>query len=212
MKRGFVFFLFLVSTAPAQEARLSLPYTRLVLPNGLNVLLHEDHSTPTVSVNIWYHAGSAREKPGRTGFAHLFEHLMFEGSAHVAEGDFDNLLEAAGGDNNGSSSSDRTKYWENVPANAIELALFLESDRMGYLLEAMSPGKVDGQRDVVKNERRQSYENRPYGMSWIVVRENLYPSDHPYHWPTIGYMEGLTAASYLANFATWRFICFSLFV
>lgn len=196
MKRAIVLCVFFVSAVLAQEARLSLPYTRLVLPNGLNVLLHEDHSTPTVSVNIWYHAGSAREKPGRTGFAHLFEHLMFEGSAHVAEGDFDNLLEAAGGDNNGSTSSDRTNYWENVPANAIELALFLESDRMGYLLEAMSPGKVDGQRDVVKNERRQSYENRPYGMSWIVLRENLYPSDHPYHWPTIGYMDDLTAASY----------------
>ena len=203
MKRALLFCAFLVSVVSAQETRpsralewLSLPYTRFVLPNGLNVILHEDHSTPTISVNVWYHAGSAREKPGRTGFAHLFEHIMFEGSGHVAEGDFDNFLEAAGGDNNGSTTNDRTNYWENVPSNALELALFLESDRMGYLLRAMSPAKVDGQRDVVKNERRQSYENRPYGMAGIVIDENLFPSDHPYHWPTIGYMEDLTAASY----------------
>jgi zinc protease len=166
------------------------------LPNGLNVILHEDHSTPTVAVNVWYHAGSAREKTGRTGFAHLFEHILFEGSGHVAEGDFDNLLEAAGANNNGSTTPDRTNYYETMPSNALELALFLESDRMGYLLEAMSPEKVDGQRDVVKNERRQRYENQPYGMAWIALNENLYPNDHPYHWPTIGYMEDLTAASY----------------
>jgi zinc protease len=162
----------------------------------LNVILHEDHSTPTVSVNIYYHVGSGREKPGRTGFAHLFEHIMFEGSGHVPEGKFDEWLEAAGGDNNGSTNTDRTNYWENIPSSALELALFLESDRMGYLLNAMSPEKVDGQREVVKNERRQSYENRPYGMASIMISENLFPPDHPYHWPTIGSMEDLTAASY----------------
>ncbi|MDZ7291653.1 MAG: insulinase family protein [candidate division KSB1 bacterium] len=196
MKRILYLIVLFNAITQAQEINLRVPYTRFVLPNGLNVILHEDHSTPRVSVNVWYHAGSAREKPGRTGFAHLFEHIMFEGSGHVPEGDFDNLLEAAGGDNNGSTNNDRTNYFENVPSNALELALFLESDRMGYLLDAMSPVKVDGQRDVVKNERRQSYENRPYGMAWITLGENLYPVDHPYHWPVIGYMDDLTAASY----------------
>ena len=180
----------------AQNTRLNVPYTRFVLPNGLNVILHEDHTTPMVSVNVWYNVGSGREKPGRTGFAHLFEHIMFEGSGHVPEGKFDQWLEAAGGNNNGSTDGDRTNYWENIPSNALELALFLESDRMGYLLDAMSPAKVDGQRDVVKNERRQSYENRPYGMAWLTLPENLYPADHPYHWSTIGSMEDLSAASY----------------
>jgi len=196
MKWSLFLFLFLSSTAIAQSLRISVPYSEFVLPNGLTVILHEDHSTPTVSVNIWYHVGSGREKPGRTGFAHLFEHIMFEGSGHVPEGKFDEWLEATGGDNNASTSSDRTNYWENIPSNALELALFLESDRMGYLLNAMSPAKVDGQRDVVKNERRQSYENRPYGMADIELDENLYPSNHPYHWPTIGSMEDLSAASY----------------
>jgi zinc protease len=121
---------------------------------------------------------------------------MFEGSGHVPEGKFDEWLEAAGGDNNGSTSTDRTNYWINLPSNALELALFLESDRMGYLPDAMSKEKVDGQRDVVKNERRQSYENRPYGMSSIILDENLFPPSHPYHWPTIGSMQDLSAASY----------------
>ena len=181
----------------AQETpRLAIPYTQFTLPNGLDVILHEDHSVPLVAVDAWYHVGSSREKPGRTGFAHLFEHLMFEGSGHVPEGDFDNWLEAAGGDNNGSTDNDRTNYWEQVPSNALELALFLESDRMGYLLDAMSPEKVNGQRDVVKNERRQSYENRPYGIAFLKLPEEMYPPTHPYHWPVIGSMEDLTAASY----------------
>jgi zinc protease len=196
MKRILLLGAVAVSLAWGQETRLRVPYERFVLPNGLNVILHVDRTTPTVSVNLWYHVGSGREEPGRTGFAHLFEHIMFEGSANVPEGKFDEWLEAAGGDNNGSTNPDRTNYYENIPSNALELALFLESDRMGYLLDAMSPEKVDGQRDVVKNERRQSYENRPYGMSWIALSENLYPKDHPYHWPTIGYMDDLTAASY----------------
>ncbi len=180
----------------AARPRLSVPYTQFTLPNGLRVVLHEDHSVPVVAVNVWYHVGSGREKPGRTGFAHLFEHLMFEGSGHVKEGDFDNLLEGAGGDNNGSTNTDRTNYYLNVPSSALELALFLESDRMGYLLDAMSPGKVDGQRDVVKNERRQGVENQPYGQAFITLSEMLFPDGHPYHWPTIGYMDDLTAASY----------------
>jgi len=182
--------------APSGPAPLSVPYTQFTLPNGLHVILHEDHTVPTVSVNVWYHVGSAHERPGRTGFAHLFEHLMFEGSKHVPEGEYDNLLEAAGGSTNGSTSSDRTNYFIDAPSNALELALFLESDRMAYLLDAMSPAQVDGQRDVVKNERRQSVENRPYGTAFIVLDELLYPENHPYHWPTIGYMDDLTAASY----------------
>jgi zinc protease len=187
----------LSGSAAGQEAKpLTIPYTQFTLPNGLEVILHEDHSVPLVAVNAWYHVGSAREKPGRTGFAHLFEHLMFEGSGHVPEGDFDNWLEAAGGDNNGSTDNDRTDYWETVPSNALELALFLESDRMGYLLDAMSPQKVNGQRDVVKNERRQSYENRPYGKAFLKLPEEVFPPAHPYHWPVIGSMEDLTAASY----------------
>ncbi|MBI2620400.1 MAG: insulinase family protein [Ignavibacteriales bacterium] len=173
-----------------------MPYTRFVLDNGLNVILHEDHSIPRVTVNVWYHVGSGREMPGRTGFAHLFEHVMFEGSGNVPEGKFDEWLEAAGGNNNGSTTPDRTNYFEDLPSSALELALFLESDRMGYLLDAMSPAKVDGQRDVVKNERRQRYENQPYGMVWVVVPRNLYPNDHPYSWSTIGSMEDLSAASY----------------
>ncbi|HSG27952.1 MAG TPA: pitrilysin family protein, partial [Candidatus Krumholzibacterium sp.] len=147
-------------------------------------------------MNTWYHVGSGNEKPGRTGFAHLFEHLMFEGSANVPEGKFDEWLEAAGGNNNGSTTTDRTNYFEDIPSNALELPIFLEADRMGKLLATMSPEKVDGQRDVVKNERRQSYENRPYGMAFMALHENLYPPDHPYHWPTIGSQEDLSAASY----------------
>jgi zinc protease len=186
-----------VSAWPAAaQTKIEVPYTLFTLPNGLPVIVHEDHSVPIVTVNMWYHVGSSRERPGRTGFAHLFEHLMFMGSGHVKPGDFDNLLEAAGGTNNGSTETDRTNYWINVPSNALELALFLESDRMGYLLDSMTPQTVDAQRDVVKNERRQSYENRPYGMAEIMLTELLFPEGHPYHWPVIGYMPDLTAASY----------------
>jgi zinc protease len=183
-------------TPPAAPSRIELKYTLFKLTNGLNVILHEDHTVPLVTVNMWYHVGSARERPGRTGFAHLFEHLMFMGSGHVKPGQFDEWLESAGGDNNGSTENDRTNYWINVPSNALELALFLESDRMGYLLDTMSPQVVDAQRDVVKNERRQSVENRPYGIADEVLGAMLYPDGHPYHWPVIGYMPDLTAASY----------------
>src|SRR3954464_8523083 len=200
---AFLAALLVAAAAPAQTppaspapGTLQLAYTQFTLPNGLHVILHEDHSVPIVTVNVWYHVGSAREKPGRTGFAHLFEHLMFMGSGHVMPGQFDEWLEAAGGTNNGSTANDRTQYWINVPSNALELALFLESDRMGYLLDTMTPKTVDAQRDVVKNERRQSYENRPYGMAELTLGEMLYPDTHPYHWPVIGYMPDLTAASY----------------
>src|SRR5512140_2004564 len=191
MKRLIVFALLLSVTALGQETRISVPYTRFTLPNGLDVILHEDHTTPMVAVDMWYHVGSSREKPGRTGFAHLFEHLMFMGSGHVPEGQFDQWLEAAGGDNNASTGQDRTNYYENCPSNALELPLFLESDRAAYLIQTMTPEKVDAQRDVVKNERRQSYENRPYGMAYLTILANLFPADHPYHWPVIGSQEDL---------------------
>jgi zinc protease len=187
-----------VPTAARQEApaAVSVPYTMFTLPNGLTVILHEDHSVPRVAVNVWYHVGSGHEKPGRTGFAHLFEHLLFEGSKHVKEGEFDTLLESVGGTNNGSTSNDRTNYFETVPSNALDMALFLESDRMGYLLDVVTPQLVDSQRDVVKNERRQRYENAPYGMAFIRLFERLFPKGHPYSWPGIGYMEDLSAATH----------------
>jgi zinc protease len=197
MRRCLVLLLLLLVTpVAAQSPPVQVAYRMFKLANGLTVILHRDASVPVVAVNVWYHVGSANEKAGRTGFAHLFEHLMFEGSKHVKEGEFDTLLEAAGGNNNGSTTNDRTNYVIDVPKNALELALFLESDRMGYLLETMSPERVNGQRDVVKNERRQSYENRPYGLASIEIDKMLWPANHPYSWPTIGYMEDLTAASY----------------
>jgi zinc protease len=200
MRRRLIILVVALLTIPlgAQSPApvLQVPYTQFRLANGLNVILHQDKSVPAVTVNVWYHVGSANEKPGRTGFAHLFEHLMFEGSKNVKEGVFDTLLESAGGNNNGSTNNDRTNYYEDLPANALELALYLESDRMAYLLDTMTPQRVDGQRDVVKNERRQSYENQPYGMASIEIDKMLFPANHPYNWPTIGYMEDLTAASH----------------
>jgi zinc protease len=186
----------LAQTPAAAPKKIEVAYTTFTLPNGLRVILHEDHSVPIATVNTWYHVGSARERTGRTGFAHLFEHLMFMGSGHVKPGEFDEWLEATGGENNASTGNDRTNYYINVPSNALELALFLESDRMGYLLDTMTPKTVDAQRDVVKNERRQSVENRPYGTASVVLDEMLYPEGHPYHWPVIGYMPDLTAASH----------------
>jgi zinc protease len=183
-------------TPPSPATPIQVAYTQFTLPNGLRVILHEDHSVPVATVNTWYRVGSANELPGRTGFAHLFEHLMFMGSGHAPYGEFDSQLESVGGGNNASTANDRTNYYIDVPSNALELALFLESDRMGYLLDAMQPKTVDAQRDVVKNERRQSYENRPYGVADITLNEMLYPDTHPYHWPVIGYMEDLTAATY----------------
>ncbi|MBY0492939.1 MAG: insulinase family protein [Cyanobacteria bacterium] len=188
--------LALSGAAGVQGQTLSVPYTQFKLPNGLNVILHRDTSVPVVSVNVWYHVGSGNERPGRTGFAHLFEHVMFEGSMHVPEGEFDNWLEAAGANNNGSTTTDRTNYYEDLPANALELALFLESDRMGFLLDDKAPDKINGQRDVVKNEKRQSVDNQPYGQAFIELPAMLYPAGHPYSWSTIGSMEDLTAASF----------------
>jgi zinc protease len=172
---------------------MNIPYTRHTLDNGLDVLIHEDHGCPIVAVNVWYHVGSKNEKPGRTGFAHLFEHLMFEGSQHYDKGYFHPLQEA-GALLNGSTNADRTNYWEVVPRNALELALWMESDRMGYLLPALTSAKFDNQREVVLNERRQNYENRPYGFAGMAIVGALYAPDHPYHWMTIGDAEDIRAA------------------
>ena len=164
------------------------------LPNGLEVILHEDHAVPIVSVNIWYKVGSKNEDEGRTGFAHLFEHLMFQGSEHL-DGEYFAPLEPIGARINGSTTTDRTNYFETVPSNALELALWLESDRMGFLLPALSQEKLDNQRDVVKNERRQRVDNVPYGQVQERLLTALYPEDHPYHHSTIGSMADLSAAS-----------------
>ncbi len=157
------------------------------------MLLHESHGCPIVAVNIWYHVGSKNEIPGHTGFAHLFEHLMFEGSQHHDSGFFQ-PLQAAGASLNGSTNADRTNYWEVVPTGALELALWMESDRMGYLLPALTEQKFVNQRDVVLNERRQNYENRPYGLASMAMLSALFPEDHPYRWTTIGEIADLKAA------------------
>jgi zinc protease len=172
---------------------MNIPFTKHTLDNGLDVLVHEDHSLPIVAVNIWYHVGSKNEVPGRTGFAHLFEHLMFEGSQHYDRGYFHPLQEA-GAALNGSTNADRTNYWEVVPGNALDLALWMESDRMGYLLPALTEAKFSNQREVVLNERRQNYENRPYGLAGMAIVSALYPADHPYHWLTIGDADDIRAA------------------
>ncbi len=173
---------------------MDIAFTHHRLENGLDVIVHEDRDCPIVAVNVWYHVGSKNEKPGRTGFAHLFEHLMFEGSQHHDEGFFRPLQEA-GGVLNGSTNADRTNYWEVVPANAVELAMWMESDRMGYLLPALTETKFENQRNVVLNERRQNYENRPYGLAGMSIVASLYPPDHPYHWLTIGAADDIRAAT-----------------
>jgi zinc protease len=171
---------------------VNISFTKHTLANGLDVLLHEDHACPIVAVNVWYHVGSKNERPGHTGFAHLFEHLMFEGSQHHDHGYFQ-PLQGAGATLNGSTNADRTNYWEVVPSGALELALWMESDRMGYLLPALTEAKFSNQRDVVLNERRQNYENRPYGLAPMALLSTLYPADHPYHWTTIGEIADLQA-------------------
>jgi zinc protease len=171
---------------------LDIRFHKHTLANGLDVIVHEDHRVPIVAVNLWYRVGSKNERPGRTGFAHLFEHLMFEGSAHH-DASYFRPLQEAGGLLNGSTSTDRTNYWEVVPTSAIDLALWLESDRMGYLLPALTRERFETQRSVVLNERRQTYENRPYGLASMAICAAMYPPDHPYHWMTIGAAEDLRA-------------------
>ena len=183
------------ASAPLQAQQLHVPYETFTLPNGLQVIVHEDRSVPVVAVNIWFHVGSGDERPGRTGFAHLFEHIMFMGSQHVPTGRFDQLLEAAGANNNGSTTEDRTNYYEEGPSNALALMLYLDSDRMGYLLPEITPEKVDLQRGVVQNERRQRVDNQPYGLAEENILSRLYPAGHPYSWPVIGSLADLQAAS-----------------
>jgi zinc protease len=169
-------------------------FVKRTLPNGLDVIVHEDHQLPLVAVSLWYHVGSKNERAGRTGFAHLFEHLMFEGSEHHDHGFFPPLQEA-GASLNGSTNADRTNYWELVPTQALDLALWMESDRMGWLLPALTAQKFDNQREVVLNERRQNYENRPYGLAQVVLAKAIYQDGHPYRWPTIGEVDDVRAAS-----------------
>ena len=173
---------------------VTIAFEQHKLSNGMDVILHEDHTIPLVAVNVWYHVGSKNEEMGRTGFAHLFEHVMFEGTKHHNRSHFE-PLQKAGANLNGSTTTDRTNYWEDVPSNYLELALWLEADRMGFLLDGLDQQKFDVQRDVVKNERRQSYENRPYGMASSHLQSALFPLPHPYHWMTIGSQEDLDAAS-----------------
>ena len=195
LRLGVAAALMLPGTGGAQGTPLRVPFVIDTLPNGLTLIVHEDHSVPTVTTNVWYHVGSGDEKVGRTGFAHLFEHLMFMGSKNAPYPQFDRLLEAAGANNNGSTTTDRTNYYEEGPTGALPLMLWLEADRLGWMLETMDVPKVDLQRDVVKNERRQSYENQPYGLAFEQLVSAIYPPSHPYSWSTIGSMADLSAAS-----------------
>lgn len=176
-------------------SQVNITFEQFKLDNGLTVILHEDHSAPVAAVTVMYHVGSKNEKPKRTGFAHLFEHVMFQGSANVADDEHFRLLQEVGGSVNGFTTEDGTTYYEVIPSGELELALYLESDRMGYLLSALTQEKLDNQRDVVKNERRQNYDNRPYGTASEKIARLLYPESHPYSWPVIGYMDDLSAAS-----------------
>ena len=186
----------LVAQSPqSKPSTLRIPFESYALPNGLRVVLAPNKTSPTVAVTAWYHVGSKNEVKGKTGFAHLFEHVMFTGSGHVPYGMHDRLTEGVGGSNNGTTSRDRTTYYETVPSNYLETALWLESDRMGFLLDTLDIQKLNAQRDIVKNERRQRMDNQPYGLVDEIVSNTLYPAAHPYSWDVIGSMADLTAAS-----------------
>lgn len=170
---------------------LDINCTKITLDNGLQVVFYPDRSLPIVSVNIWYQVGSSYEEKGKTGFAHLFEHMMFQGSKNIPKEKHFHFIQEAGGTLNGSTSIDRTNYYETVPANELEMLLWLESDRMGLMLDALTQEKLDNQREVVMNERLQRYDNQPYGRAWEILFSNLFPENHPYNWPTIGWMEDI---------------------
>ena len=205
MKRSYLFLkltmlaiaaLMLASCGKeAKPDQLSVNYEKYSMPNGLQVVLHEDHSDPVISYAIMYHVGSSREIPGRTGFAHLFEHLLFSGSENVPNGVFDRVIENAGGTNNGFTSRDVTAYFELFPKNALEKILWLESDRMGFFINSVTPRNLAIQQNVVQNEKRQGEDNSPYGFTNYVISKNLYPASHPYSWEVIGEMKDLTSAS-----------------
>src|ERR1019366_5975049 len=192
-----------VSPAIAQPPRaaekgvdaIRIRVERMTLPNGLEVILSPDHTIPQVAVDVWYHVGSKNEVPGRTGFAHMFEHVMFTGSGHAPYGVLDRLTEGVGGNNNGSTTNDRTHYYENVPSNYLESALWLEADRMGFLLDKLDQAKFVAQRDIVQNERRQGIDNQPYGRLPEIIEAALYPDSNPYSWPVVGYMADLQHAT-----------------
>jgi predicted Zn-dependent peptidase len=179
-----------MTVAPALP---ELDCERHTLSNGLRVVLHRDASLPLVAINLWYHVGSKDERPGKTGIAHLFEHVLFQGSEHVAANDHFRYVQQAGGVANGSTWYDRTNYYETLPAHCLDLGLWLESDRMGFLLPAVTREKLDLQREVVMNERRQRVDNQPYGLAFERLHELLYPAGHPYRWPVVGYMDDLAA-------------------
>jgi len=166
------------------------------LKNGLEYILYQDKSLPLVSVNIWYKVGSAYETKGKTGLAHLFEHMMFQGSQNVAKEMHFRYIQEAGGTLNGSTSTDRTNYYEKLPSNDLELALWLEADRMGFFLPALTQEKLDNQKDVVKNERLERYDNQPYGLAWEIMNQNLYPENHPYSWSTIGFLKDIESYTF----------------
>ncbi len=181
-------------TQPAPKIEINIPFQKFVLPNGLTLIVHEDRKAPIVAVNVWYHVGSKNEKPGKTGFAHLFEHLMFNGSKNFNDDYFQALDRLGATDLNGTTNVDRTNYFQNVPTGGLDQVLFLESDRMGHLLDAVDQKKLDEQRGVVQNEKRQG-ENAPYGLAWELITKGTYPPGHPYSWTVIGSMEDLNAAS-----------------
>src|SRR6476620_2348482 len=181
----------LVEKVTKKGDEVVIPYEKYVLPNGLTLIVHEDHSDPVVHVDVTYHVGSSREQIGKSGFAHFFEHMMFMGSENAPEKLHDNITIGNGGSNNGSTNRDRTNYYETVPSNALEPVIWLEADRMGFLLDAVTQPKFEVQRSTVKNERGQNYDNRPYGLVSENISRNLYPDGHPYSWPVIGYLEDL---------------------
>jgi len=185
----------LVEKIERKGSELIIPYEKYVLPNGLTLVVHEDHSDPVVHVDVTYHVGSAREEIGKSGFAHFFEHMMFQGSDNVGDEQHFKVVTEAGGTLNGSTNRDRTNYYETVPSNQVEKMLWLEADRMGFLLDAVTQQKFEVQRATVKNERGQNYDNQPYGLTGEVSAKNLYPYGHPYSWLTIGYIEELNKVS-----------------
>ena len=191
--------LFLLSLCVSTQNQLletipEISYEKFQLDNGLTVVVHQDKKVPMVAVNVWYHVGSKNEKVGKTGFAHLFEHLMFNGTENYNSEYFEPFEQVGATDQNGTTNSDRTNYFQNVPTNALDLALWMESDRMGHILDVIDQDKLDEQRGVVQNEKRQG-ENRPYGKAFLKISNGAYPKGHPYSWSTIGSMEDLDAAT-----------------
>jgi len=184
----------LIDEFKGDDSGIAIPYAKYKLANGLTVILHEDHSDPLVHVDVTYHVGSNREEVGRSGFAHFFEHMMFQGSENVSDEEHFKMVSNAGGTLNGTTNTDRTNYFETLPVNQLEIALWLEADRMGFLLDAVTQEKFEIQRETVKNERGQNYDNRPYGRVWETVNKAMYPEGHPYSWPTIGWLEDLDRA------------------